>query len=535
MNKLLVILILVLPAFSLMLKNGIYTMHDFHLFRQFEFNKCVQEKVFPCRWAPDAGMGYGEPLFNFYGQFPYWVGQIFHTLGFSIIDSIKLLFILSLLLSAISMYVLAKVYWGKLGGILSAIFYVYAPYRAVDIWVRGALNEAISFVYFPFIFYTLDQYLLYHKKNHLLWFIISLSALLITHNLSFLMFIPFLGLFTLYRLYQKRSIASLAGLLIAGLTTVFLSSFYLLPVLLENKLTILTQITQDYYFYQLHWATLRQLFISNFWGYGGSVWGPNDTLSFSVGYFHWILPIIIILLALLKRRLNVYLLLFVIFGFFAAFLTHGKSELIWKIFSPMSFIQFPWRFLTLSTFFLSLASGAISTIFTSRLLLSISLVLLLLLNFSYFKPDIWRPISDQEQFSGKLWDEQRASALQDFWPKSAPRLPDSFAPDSPEFIIGQGETLSALKLSHSARYSFFIDSDYAKITFPIVNFPGWIGYVNDQKLSIFTSGQLGLITTSLPRGQHHITLKFTDTLPRAAGNLISLVTFIYICRKLALS
>ena len=74
-----VLLILILPTFSLMLKNGIYTMHDFHVFRQQQFDKCLRERYFPCRWSGDAGLGYGEPVFNFYGQFPYWVGQIFRT------------------------------------------------------------------------------------------------------------------------------------------------------------------------------------------------------------------------------------------------------------------------------------------------------------------------------------------------------------------------------------------------------------------------------------------------------------------------
>src|SRR3989344_7449917 len=185
-RKLLILLVLTLPTFAFMLRPGIYTMHDFHVFRQYEFDKCVKAKTFPCRWSPDAGLGYGEPVFNFYGQFPYWIGEIIHFLGFQFIDTVKLLFILSLVLSAFTMFAFARTYWGNLGGILSAVFYVYAPYRSVDVWVRGALPEALSFILFPLILLFID------RKKYLL-FSLSLAALILTHNLSVFMFLHFLG------------------------------------------------------------------------------------------------------------------------------------------------------------------------------------------------------------------------------------------------------------------------------------------------------------------------------------------------------
>ena len=189
-----ILLVLLIPAFSLMLRPGIFTMHDFHPFRQYEFSQCVAAKTFTCRWAPDAGMGYGEPVFNFYGQFPYWVGQIFHSLGLQIIDSVKANFILTIIVSAVGMYLLGKKYWGNLGGMIAALFYIYAPYRAVDVWVRGSLNEAYALALFPFIFLSLDNFLDDHQPRHLWWLVFFASALLITHNLSALMIAPFLAI-----------------------------------------------------------------------------------------------------------------------------------------------------------------------------------------------------------------------------------------------------------------------------------------------------------------------------------------------------
>ena len=110
----LLVILITIPTFWKMLPEGIYSMQDFHLFRLFEYDLCIQRYEIPCRWAQDAGLGYGEPLFNFYGQFPYFVGEIFHLSGLSFIDSTKILFILSLLGSGIAMFYLSKNIWKKL-------------------------------------------------------------------------------------------------------------------------------------------------------------------------------------------------------------------------------------------------------------------------------------------------------------------------------------------------------------------------------------------------------------------------------------
>ena len=472
-------------------------MHDFHVFRQQQFDKCLHLGYFPCRWAFDATKGYGQPLFNFYGQLPYWIGEIPRLLGTQIIDAAKLNFIFTLTASAVAMFFLARKFWGNTGGVVSAVFYTYAPYRAVDIWVRGALNEAYSFVWYPLILLFLDNYLEHKRKKDLFWLIIFSTALLITHNLSMLMIAPFLAIWTL------KKIKAIPGLVAAGLTIFLLSAFYLLPVVFESSQVTLTQTTQDYYSYQLHWTTLKQLFVSNFWGYGGSTWGPNDTMSFSVGYLQWLVPLILVPFFILRRnKFSNFYFLISIFGFLAVFLTHGKSEFIWKLIPPMSYIQFPWRFLTVSTFFLSLACGAVSLVVPRRFI-PLLLLLLLLLNIGFFKPDIWRPITDKEQFSGALWDEQRSSAISDFWPKEA-KIPKDFAPEAPLIL--------------------YTTDQYQKVQFPTVYFPGWQLTVDGKKTEVFPDGPSRLITSRLPLFYTTFSLRFTNTPVRTIGNIASLLT-----------
>ena len=500
-------------------------MHDPHLFRIFEFNRCFIDGQFPCRWASDSGKGYGEPLFNFYAQAPYWFTQKFIILGFSILDSAKIAYILSLVLSGFSMYLYARKLWGNRGGLISALFYVYAPYRAVDVWVRGALPEALAFIVYPLTLLFIDLYLESHKKIFLLAFSLSLFFLINIHNLSFLMFVPFLGIYWFVKSWHTRSIKSVWAFLTAGLFAVSLSAFYLLPVIFESSLVTLGETVKGYYDYHIHFTTLRELFITRFWGYGASLW-QKKYLSVSIGQLHWLIPVLLSLIIVFRKNINritVYCLLFTGLGFFALFLTHGKSSLIWDLIPPMKFIQFPWRFLTIAVFFISLASGYVGNFLQNKKYLNLLITLVILINFPFFRPDIWRNHTDAQTFSGSLWDEARSSSLTDFWPNSSPEPPSDFAFYGIKIVSGGNAwIISQNKKSNSAQFEIFSESD-SIIAIPIVYFPGWKISVNGIDTEVIPAGKLGLISFSVSPGHHYIQARFINTRVRTVGNMISLL------------
>ena len=470
LNKLkyiLILLVLTIPAFWKMLPFGIYSMQDFYLFRLYEFDKCVKALDIPCRWAPDAGLGYGEPLFNFYGQFSYFIGEIFHLAGGSLINSVKFTFILSLVGSAIAMYFLAKSLWkNEYSAVFSSILYLYAPYRAVDVWVRGALPEAFAFIFYPLIILSIE------KKN-LFYLSLLIFLLIITHNLSFIMFLPFLIIWIIYRKWWKGFLGFAISLL--------LSAFYVLPVLFESKFVNLQSTTVGYFDFRAHFITLRQIFLDLSWGYGGSTWGPIDNVNLSVGLAQWIIPVIIFFLLLLVNKKKesymqhtTYYVLFFL-GFVYLLLTHNKTAFIWEAVPFMKYIQFPWRFLGLSVFYFSLASGILFNVFKNKLFLFLVFVLsayYILHTTYYFSPDIWFEVKDSYFLTGAEWDRQRAASIGDFWPNFGHEIPDK-------------------------------PSDGRYINY----FPGWVG----------AEPHGGLIPSGV--------VEFKDTPVRELGNIISLVSF----------
>ena len=461
---LILVLVLTVPTFWRMMTYGIYSMQDFHFFRLFEFDKCVKVLEIPCRWAADAGLGYGEPLFNFYGQLPYAVGEIYHLLGGSVVDSVKFLFILSLVGSAVSMFFLARKVWkNNYSALISSVIYLYAPYRAVDVWVRGALPEALAFVLFPLILLSVE-------KKSLVWFTVLLSILILTHNLSLVMFLPILIFWLIYRKFWKGFLGGVISLLV--------SAFYILPVIFESKYVGLGSTTTGYFDFRAHFVTLYQIFISRFWGYGGSTWGPEDGLSVSIGQIQWILPLIVSFFVILKKKIstNKDFLILAIFGLFYIFLTHNKSTFIWTSIPEIAYIQFPWRFLGMATFCLALASGAIIQFFEKqKLLVSVVIVAAAVaLNFSFFREDIWYTVNDSYFTTGAEWDRQRTASIGDYWPLFGHDIPNS-------------------------------PSDGKYINY----FPGWVGAEPNEDGLIPAEGT-----------------KFTNTPVRTIGNIISLISII---------
>lgn len=513
------ILLVSIPSFSRMLRTGMYTTQDFHFFRLVEFDKCTRDLQLPCRWAPDAGLGYGEPLFNFYGQLSYAIGEIFHLSGISHIDSLKLLFILSLLGSAISMFVLAKSIWrSDAGSLLSAVLYVYAPYRAVDVWVRGALPEALAFILFPLILWKADSFIEKEKKADLFWLTTLLAALVLTHNLSFILFLPVLLVWVPYKLYRKGKWSLLLKLGGAAVGAALLSAFYILPVLFEAKHIALETTIRGYFDFRGHFATLEQLLFSRFWGYGASVFGPEDDLSLAIGRVHWILPLLIAVMGL-KTRFKHYkeLLALIALGWFSLFLAHNRSTPLWEALPFMAYIQFPWRFLSTAVFSFSLAAGALPLVLPrlkTTAILGIALVVVFL-NYPFFREDIWQEITDADLRRGHEWERQMRASIGDFWPNFGP-IPTEPAPQNPE----NGQLLE--KRSSFAKYRV---AGGREVEFPTAYFPGWVGSLDNQSLDVYPSDR-GLIAARVPGGEWVVSLEFTDTPVRALGNLVSLVSIL---------
>ncbi len=540
---LIVVVFAVLAARTLIFQSGYFNMHDdLQMMRQLEMEKCFLDGQIPCRWVPDMGYGYGFPLFNFYPPLPYLIGQVFRIVNVSFMDTAKYTFALSFVVSGITMYFLSKDFFGRLGGVISSAFYIWAPYHSVDVYVRGAMNEAWALSWFPLILWTAYR-LIQEKKKPFTWMLglsFSWVGLLLSHNLMVMIFTPVFACWVLMFWLKDKNLKKVFQFLFSGVLALFLAAFFTLPAILEQKFIHVDTLTQGYYEYIAHFATIGQLLTSRFWGYGPSVWMAGDGMPFQIGQAHWILSLIILGLALLsysKVKSKPYFKIIVFgfaFGWFAAFMAHQNSTFIWQKIRPLSFVQFPWRFLTLVILGMSLVAGGIVKLipeYTKKVVAGILLSVLLILNWNYFLPQTGKmgPLTDTEKFSGAAWDLQRTAGIFDYLPKTAKENPKDPPNSVAEYFESKGVVSNPKAGTNWASFDTTSSED-GVVRINLFEFPDWRVTIDDKVVAAYLDNQekYGRMYLNVPKGDHKIYLKLQNTDIRTYSNVLSVVTWVLV-------
>lgn len=523
--------------------SGYFNMHDdLQVMRQLEMEKCFLDGQIPCRWVPDMGYGFGYPLFNFYPPLPYFIGEVLRLVGYSFIATAKGLFIIAFIASGITMYFLSKEFFGKLGGVVSSIFYIWAPYHAVDVYVRGAMNESWALIWFPLILYSSYKLLSAPAKSNLTRSLILLAlswfALFTSHNLMVIVFTPFFALWVLLWLVYHKAWARIPHLILAGAWSFGLAAFFTLPVLLEKNIVQTGTLVVGYYEYTAHFPSLRQLLLSRFWGYGPSVWMDiDDKMSFQIGWFHWGASLVLALLAALRylktRKITKEILLIaflLVFGWGGAFMAHPKSLPIWQAFEPLQFIQFPWRYLTMVIVAFSFLAGASVYLLQKKkfVVLPIVLIGVIVYSWSYFLPEHGKlgPLTDEEKLTAAAWELQQTAGIYDYLPNTAKTAPKAPMRELGLVLSGDARVTNETLGTNWARFNIDVSED-ALIQVGILQFPTWRAYIDGVETETFVpeNEEWGRIHINVPQGAHTVEFELEDTPVRTAGNYISLASW----------
>lgn len=530
------IVIFTIPTVWNLLRPGFFPMQDdLQAFRVQQMDKCLDDFQIPCRWVPDAGYRYGYPQFNYYPPFPYYVGVILHRVGFQYIDSIKILFVAGYVLSAITMFVLVSTLTNKWSGFISALLYSYIPYKAVEVYVRGALSEFWAQIFFPLIFYLIYKVIKTGKTTFVVLLGISIGLLATTHTLMTLIFAPVAIVWALYWLKSDKW-NNIVKVIWGGMLGFGLSAYFLLPVLFERQFVHIESMLSGYFDYRAHFVSLNKLFISTEWGYGSSGF-PDEKLNLSLGVVQWVIGILVTLFAIYKiKKESVNSKLIILLSgvtLFSIFMMHMKSSFIWAKLPFLWYMQFPWRFLALSIFLLCLLSGYF-IYHSGKYKYALGLVAVAIafyLSISFFIPKDWLNITDSDKFSGVNWQKQMTISIFDYLPIYATLPPINEAPKTPEIMDGKAEVLEYTKGS-DFQYGTIKVSEDASIRLPLFDFPGMVVKVNGEKTSHYNNDCrghdfcYGLISFNLPVGEYKIEVELTDTPVRKIGNFITMISLV---------
>ncbi len=557
------LLLALIPAILPFLTPGYFwnandARHDAYFI--FEYDRALRDGVLFPRWSPDFTFGYGYPFFNIYAPLATQVGEFLHLLGLGFTQAVEGVFILSIILSALAMYGFVREWLGPWPAFVAAVAYVYAPYHLFDMYQRAAMAESFAFVWMPLVLWGIRACSQGPRWKRIVGLGLAYAGLMLTSNLVAVLFTPLVVAYALVLLSRpgdswRRRLGALVAMAMGGVIGLGLSAWFWLPALLEFKYVNQDQWYGGYYDFHRHFVYFFQLF-SPHWGFGISVPGPDDAISYQLGLVPYFLALGGVYLLMQRRgrvsRREGWLFVGVVLG--ATFLSTGASAWWWDHVPGVSFAQFPWRYLMLTVLGLSvLAALGVVQVDRAQARWAVAAALLLILGSApYLKVEVVSPLPEQGPVG--LPALMRFQASEDEMTGVT-----TFATDIPhwsglaEIMVRGQDVRTRVEFGHvqrdpglevevlgyrsnEDRIRYRADGPGHVIVFNRAMYPGWTAYIYDgsgrelQRViswrEMRVTDPYGLVTVPVPEGEHVLVLRFEDTPPRRTGKAITLITLL---------
>jgi len=547
---LIISLVFVLPTLIPLFHHGFFPMHDFtHVARLAELDRGLKAGQIPARWSDNFGWGYGMPLMHFYAPLFYYIGEVFYLIGIPAVVCIKIAIFIAVILGFIFSFKLGEEFFGKWGGLLTAIAFTYAPYRAVQLYVRGALTELLATTFIPLVMLTL--YLLIKssftksiKIKTIISFALSLTGIFLSHNVITIIVLPMLFVWGIFWLtyfsitINKKIFKSTGIIVIGGLLAILLSTWFLIPAFFEKDQTIVQSISGGYSYYKLHFIYFRQFFKTDF-KYGGSILGPDDDISFQYGLAQFgllFLSFITFVYLWFKRRSKNKLQIFLfplLVGCLALFssMMSFHSTFIWEKIPILQMAQFPWRFLSIAVILIALLGGYVAYLINMikkpvlKYIFGLGAVTILIwANRDFFQPEKYLENNELYYTDSKLIQQHMSGILKDYLPTTAIEQSDTNLAE----ITLNNQRYDVLDLVKKNGYrSFHIESaKEAKLIIAIYDFIGWQIYLDGKQITHSFDKATGFIQFNLPSGSHFIEVKIIKTPLQFWSDWISFISWL---------
>lgn len=481
---------------------GFIPTHDgeYHIIRFQQFFVMLSHGYWFPRWAPDLNSGYGIPVFNFNYPLPNYIGDLFHGLGLSFIDSFKVSLAFGYLIAILGCFFWLRTISRLRDATMATIIASVVPYWFVDIYVRGSIGEvwAITWVY-----WTLWAI----ETKQILFVGLAASLLILSHNILALIFFPVLILYALIR--QRKMLIGLG-------MSVLLTAYFWIPAVFEQKYVLGLNTVN----FRDHFPYFYQLLIPS-WGTGLS--GRSiiaNQMSFQIG----VIPLMILLASFFLVRNSVrqerYLyILFIVILTVSFFLMQDVSLPIWAHIPFLSYIQYPWRLLSV---FIP-ATAVLSVLVVSRMRTIWAVILCVaavLFSLFYMRPVVYAPRTDLHYLTSPNFIDGTSSmgnAFSTKWSVWQQVRPITKIQSENGLIHVQNAVMQPLL------YEFTTASTVSSmLRVNTVYYPGWQVIIDGMSQKI-NYEQDGIIRFTVPSGAHSVQVFFGETNLREAANLLSII------------
>ena len=341
---------------------GLHASGDLTVYLSFaqEFRSSLLEgDLFPA-WTFD-NVGYGGVGLRFYPPMAGLTTALIASLTGSWFYAIWIYFILWLAVGCTGVYLFVRDWSTPQQGLLAGILYAIAPFPVAEIYQFSLYAEFAAGAIVPYCFLYITRSIRYQRWSDAIGLTLSLSVLILTHIPTTIITGFSLFLYALF-IIERRAIGNtILKVCTAGSLGLLLTAFYWLPVITELEWL---KHNQEKYStamagYQ-QWIFPHILRAGEAPGYLVPVYRNMDaiiilTVAFLIPYF----LILVIDRRGLKERYGRLCASVALVGLFGFFMSSSASAWIWSQFALLQKIQFPWRWMTLTSV-LAVASFAFS-------------------------------------------------------------------------------------------------------------------------------------------------------------------------------
>lgn len=508
--------------------------HDltFHLNRILGVEESLKAGMIPVRINGFSFNGYGYPDPVFYPQLFLYVPAVLHGLGVPFVASVHTFLLLVNFGAALVMYLCGtKMFHSTVTGCISSVVYTMGVYRLCNIYTRAAYGELLAMVFFPLVIWGLYE-LFYGDEGYWLSLPIAFTGIFQSHLISTVLVAAGCVVFGIVgiRKFKERS-RLLAFLKVLGLTLA-LNVWTLVP-LLQYMLTDID--TSSLQIMAQEKSVPWPVFLKLFSKAGGSspvyLEDMSSAMALPLGFIlicGLILAIVLRFFTKEKLPPMVSALLWTGIG-----LTVAASDVFpWHTLVKLpfvdvaaSYIQFPWRFLAVSTCCLAFvtAYGAVRVWRDrNKSLLYLGILAVSMVSTQYY-------IDEVNGLQAKVWTEYNVpSAIgksEYLYPETmTDNLMGQYYPSGDQVQV---TSLEKDRLSVRCSYEISGSGEGAYIEVPLFYFPGYKGIDHGGNELSLERGRGNLIRVNLTQPSGEFRVFFQEPLLWRAMEAVSLGAFAF--------
>jgi hypothetical protein len=490
-----------------------------------EFSKVVSDHQFPPMWAPDLSNGHGQPLFEFSPPLVYLAALPLFKCGFGVADSFQFALAFLFAMGAIAIYLLGrKMSFSPIASLGAAAAWLFAPYQALDLYVRNAFAEAAAVAIAPVALLGLMTALERPTVAGVALGAATIALVPLAHNaVTLFMFPVFAAIVVTRSAISGRPLKTAAAGVLAIAGGLGLSACFWLPALLEKDFVKTELLRTDFFNWRMHIISPIQLLWGH-WGFGYSVAGPNDGISFALGSIHIVLAGAGVFIALRAtnrtRRLDA--MVFAGAAIAGALMATEWTTPIWARVATLQYLQFPWRTLFLPALFLPLLALFAFERAGPRACV-VLIVLMVLVNLPHTQPKGYEGFDDEyfgpASIAAKGLESTTRGEYVPRWVQVPPQ-------NTGVGLISPDSRLWARALSStSTRHAYSVVAPATvTVTEPTYYYPGWTVLIDHRPTAVSPAPTFGMISFVIPPGSHLIEVELRPTRVRRFALMLSILT-----------